>query len=292
MLFRILYGCYNLKWTFILSIVFSTIGSGISSIGRSSTELIIGRAINGLCSVGISQGVSIILVDTTHPSNHQWFLASLAIWTSIVVVSGPVITGAIIDKALWKWIFYVNIQIGGAVILAILLFFEAPKREVVAPLHYRGRPLYFGATLFSSKRTGRLFYIFATMFLIISVIVALLAINWGGRKYFLSIGSLMGVLTASFIVSIVVSLVGYFMAYRTAPNDRWKFIIPLRLFRNRSLVSGIIFVIPINSGFWVLLYYVRFYSRTLFQSSMLNIFHSCQYGFKSSREHLLLNRAL
>jgi len=191
-------------------------------------------------------------------------LASLGLWTTVVFASGPVITGAIIEKVLWKWIFYINNPIGGAVILAILHFFEVPKREVAAPPHYRGRPLYFGATLFSSKRTGRLFYIFATMFLIISIIAALLAINWGGRKYFSSIGPMMGALTAVFIVSILLSLGNYFMTYRNArnaPSDCWKFIIPLRIFRNRSLVSGIIFAIPINSGFWVLLYYVRFYSR-------------------------------
>jgi len=103
---------------------------------------------------------------------------------SVVFGSGPIITGSIIDKVLWKWIFYVNIPIGVAVIVVIFLFFDVRKREMIAPPPYHGLALYFGATLFSSKRAGRLFYILATMLLIFSIINALLAINWGGRKYF------------------------------------------------------------------------------------------------------------
>jgi hypothetical protein len=188
---------------------------------------------------------------------------------SVVFGSGPIITGSIIDKVLWKWIFCVNIPIGVAVIVAILLFFDVPKREVIAPPPYRGLPLYFGATLFSSKRAGRLFYILATILLILSIIDALLAINWGGRKYFSFVGSWIGILAGIFIVSVFFSLVGYFKAHRNSSNDRWIFIVPLRIFRNRSLVSGIIFAAPINSGFWVLLYYVRFSFSSLPHSSIL-----------------------
>jgi MFS family permease len=78
--------------------------------------------------VGIIAGI--ILEDINHPLNKAWLLASLGLSTSMVFVSGPAITGAIIDKAPWRWIFYVNIPIGSAVILAMLLFFEAPERDL------------------------------------------------------------------------------------------------------------------------------------------------------------------
>jgi MFS family permease len=245
------------------------IGSGISSIGQSSTELIIGRAINGLGAAGIFQGAAIILDDITHPSNKPWTFASIGLLRCVVFGSGPIITGSIIDKAFWKWIFYVNIPIGVAVIIAIFLFFEVRKDEVITPPHYRRRPLYYGATLFSSKSAGRLFYILATMLSIFSVIDALLAINWGGRKYFSFVGPWIGILAGIFIISVFFSLVGYFKAYRNSSDDRWIFIVPLRIFRNRSLVSGILFAAPINSGFWVLLYYVRFSFSSSPHSSIL-----------------------
>ena len=107
-----------------------------------------------------------------------------------------------------------------------------------SPPHYHGLALYFGATLSSSKRAGRLFYILATMLLIFSIIDALLAINWGGRKYFSFIGSWIGILAGIFIVSVFVSLVGYFKAYRNFSNDRWIFIIPLRIIIGRLRLSA------------------------------------------------------
>lgn len=225
-------------------------------------ELIIGRTINGLGAAGIFQGAAIMLDEITHPLNKPWILASLGLLNAVVFGSGPIITGSIIDKVLWKWIFYINIPMGVAVVIAILLFFDVPNREAAAPPHYRRRPLYFGATLFSSKCAGRLSYIVATVFLTIFIIDALLAINWGGRKHFpLSfISSVIGILTGVFIVSIFISLRCYSMAYKNAPDDCWKFIVPLRIFRNRSLVSGMVFAVPINSGFWILLYYVSFSS--------------------------------
>jgi MFS family permease len=241
MLFGIIYTAYNLKFTFMASISFAVLGSLTSAVAQSSTVLIVGRAISGLGAAGIFPGVMVILDNITSPSNKPRLLALLGLVSAIAFVTGPLIAGAIIDKLLWRWIFYINIPIGGVVILTVMVFFTAPKALKTSPKQYG----------------GRIYYILATLFLIASVIIALLAINGGGRKYLSTITPSIWILVAVFIIAIVFSLLNFFVAYINSLKDRWQFIVPLRIFKDRSLISGIIFAAPISSGFWVLLYYVR-----------------------------------
>jgi EmrB/QacA subfamily drug resistance transporter len=53
-------------------------------------------------------------------------------------ILGPTIGGLIVDNISWRWIFYVNVPVGVAAVVAALRFLPHPKGATARPLDYRG----------------------------------------------------------------------------------------------------------------------------------------------------------
>ena len=96
----------------------SSLGCGLAVSGGT---LIAARAAQGLGAAFILPSTLSIISATFHPRERA---TAIGIWvgvSSIGLALGPLVGGALIESINWHWIFYVNVPIGAAGIVAALL---------------------------------------------------------------------------------------------------------------------------------------------------------------------------
>ncbi len=123
----------------LLGITLFLIGSLASGLAGSIEQLIAFRAIQGLGAGAMQPIVLTIIGDLYTPAERGrvqgWFGA---LW-GFAGISGPLVGGAIVAAASWRWIFLINLPFGLASAAVLVLAFREPRRErATAPLDLLG----------------------------------------------------------------------------------------------------------------------------------------------------------
>jgi len=156
---------FGRKFMIVFTLVLFIISSFICGIAPNIGVLIVGRAIQGIGGGGITVLINVIIADITPLRKRGLYMGiNGAIFTFSSVV-GPLIGGFFTDKISWRWSFYINVPIGIACLILIIVCFKFPteKRSLLEKI----------------KRID----FSGTFTVIISLVLLLLALNWGGQKY-------------------------------------------------------------------------------------------------------------
>lgn len=103
-----------LKSSFLLANLIFEVGSLICGAALSSSVLIVGRAIAGMCAAGQTSGAYTILSFATEPKKRPMYTGILGSSYGIASVIGPFTGGAFADRVTWRWCFWLNLPIGTA----------------------------------------------------------------------------------------------------------------------------------------------------------------------------------
>jgi len=193
---------YGRKRFFIVAIVIFLAGSALSGLSQSMAELITFRAIQGLGAGGLMVGAMATLGDIVAPRERGRYMSYMMVVMMLATIGGPLVGGFITTSFSWRWIFYINIPVGGAALVYIISTLHLPAKRVSHRVDYLG---------------GALLGLAATS-------VVLLA-TWGGTEYpwasgqIIGLGLLAAAATAAFCV----------VELRVAEP-----ILPLHVFKNRN----------------------------------------------------------
>jgi EmrB/QacA subfamily drug resistance transporter len=129
---------FGAKRLFVLSIVVFTVGSALCGLASSVPELIFFRVLQGIGGGMIMPIGTIILVKKAGPVRLPRVMSAVGVPIILAPVIGPTIGGLLLDTAGWRWIFYVNLPIGIAAVIAAVRLLARDSSEDAGPLDFLG----------------------------------------------------------------------------------------------------------------------------------------------------------
>jgi DHA2 family multidrug resistance protein len=115
-------GRLGIKYVFLFSVGGFTIASALCGSATSLEQLVIYRALQGICGAGLIPLSQATLLQINPPERHGYAMAVYGIGTIIGPISGPLLGGYLTENYSWRWIFYVNLPVGILCTVGILAF--------------------------------------------------------------------------------------------------------------------------------------------------------------------------
>ena len=106
---------------FVAGLVVFTAASACSGLAHDPVQLIAGRAAQGVGAAMLAPQTLPILLSLFPPERRGATFAVFGILAGVAVVAGPTVGGFLVTNVGWRWIFYVNLPVGVAVIVAAMV---------------------------------------------------------------------------------------------------------------------------------------------------------------------------
>ncbi len=204
---------YGRRGIFQVTIVIFLVGSMLSGIAQTMTQLILFRGIQGIGGGGLLAMTFTILGDILSPRERPKYMGYFTGVFAAASVIGPLIGGFFVDNLSWRWVFYVNIPIG-----LVALLVTAKYLHVSDPTERRPIDV-LGSILFA-----------------VAVTTLLLGATWGGTEYAWTSPTIVGLFSAGILFSAL-----FLLQERRAKEP----LLPLRMFKNAifsvAIVMGVLF---------------------------------------------------
>lgn len=98
------------------------LGSGICGGASSMTMLIAGRVVQGIGAGAINVLTQVIISDLVPLAERGGYLALTFGCVGLGSALGPFIGGLIVQHSTWRWVFYLNLPIGGFTLALLFMF--------------------------------------------------------------------------------------------------------------------------------------------------------------------------
>jgi EmrB/QacA subfamily drug resistance transporter len=204
---------YGRKRLLMFAIVLFLIGSALAGLSQTMDQLIAFRALQGLGAGGLLVGAIATIGDLVSPRERGQYMGYIMAAMTLAMVAGPLVGGYITDSLSWRWIFYINMPIGGAALIYLALTLHVPVHKVKHKIDYLG-----------------------ALLLAVAASSLVLLTTWGGTQYPWRSAQIMGLGAVA-----VAATAGFVATERRAAEP----VIPLHVFRNRnfSLVTAMSFLL-------------------------------------------------
>ncbi|MBO0820059.1 MAG: MFS transporter, partial [Nocardiopsaceae bacterium] len=222
---------YGRKKFFIAAIVIFLAGSALSGQAHSMAELIVFRAIQGLGAGGLMVGAIATIGEIVSPRERGKYMGYMMVIMMLATIGGPLLGGWITQSFSWRWIFYINLPLGGAALVYLFATLKLPKRRVEHRIDYLG---------------GILLGVVSTAIILIA--------TWGGSQY--AWGSVQ-VLTLAAIT--VVALVAFLVTESRAEEP----MLPLHVFRDRNFSLTMVLAFLVGLAMFGAMTFLPLYQQTV-----------------------------
>jgi EmrB/QacA subfamily drug resistance transporter len=187
---------YGRKNLFLFAIVAFLVGSALCGAAQSMTQLVVFRAVQGIGAGGLFPLSLAVIGNIVPPRDRgRWQGLIGAVFAAASIV-GPAIGGFIVDNTTWRWVFFVNLPVGGLALAVIIV--TMPRRAVQT----RHTIDWLGAGLLAAGTAS-----------------LLLGLVWGGRQYAWSSGHVVVALAAAAALLVLFAVVERRAAEPILPFD-------------------------------------------------------------------------
>jgi MFS family permease len=229
------------------------IGSATCGAAASSSMFIVGRAIAGLGTAGMMNGVIVVMITVVPLKKRPILQGLIGAVFGVASVVGPLLGGVFTEKASWRWCFYINLPLGAVVVAILILVLRLPENES-DPNAVREKKS-AAETLVTLDPVGLITFI-------PSIICLLLALQWGGTTYTWSNWRIILLLTL-FPLLFAAFLATQILRPKTAT-------LPMRILTQRSVTLSFIFTFSSQAAMLVITYYIPLFFQAIKSFSPLD----------------------
>ena len=165
-------------------------------------QLIAFRAVQGLGAGGLMVGAMATMGDIVAPRERGRYMSYMMVMMMLATIGGPLLGGFITTNFSWRWIFYINIPVGGAALVYLMATLHVPAHRVGHKIDYLG---------------GGLLAVAATSLILLA--------TWGGTEYRWGSGQIIG------LALLTAAATAGFLYRQTRAAEP---ILPLHVFKNRN----------------------------------------------------------
>ncbi|MFD2770441.1 MFS transporter [Cellulomonas phragmiteti] len=228
-----------------LALVVSVVSSALAGLS-GSTEVLIGmRALQGIGAGGLTALGTVLIADIISPRERGRYMGLMGAVMAVGMVGGPLLGGVITDTAGWRWNFFVGLPFAVAAIVVLQRTLHLP-----AVTRRRVRIDWAGAVLLSA-----------------SIATLLLWITFAGSSFAWASWQ-----TGVMVGGAALGVVAVVLVEQRAAEP----IIPLHLFRNRTVVLTVLASVAVGIALFGTQVFLSQYmqlarGRTPTQSGLLTI---------------------
>ncbi len=222
---------YGRKKFFLSAIVIFLAGSALSGQSTSMAELISFRAIQGLGAGGLMVGAMATIGDIVPPRERGRYMSYFMVVMMLATVGGPLVGGWITDAFSWRWIFYINLPLGGAALVYLIATMHLPKRRVEHRIDYLG---------------GILLGVVATAIILLA--------TWGGTEYPWASPQVVGLAAVALL-----ALAGFIAVERRAEEP----MLPLHVFKNSNFSLTMVLTFFVGLALFGAMTFLPLYQQTV-----------------------------
>jgi len=151
---------YGRKPFYILGLTLFMLGSMFSGMVVNMPQLILARTLQGLGAGAMLSMPRATIGDIFNPRERGRWMGVIASVFGLASIVGPVMGGWITDNWGWRWVFYINLPVAGAALLAVLYALPTVKTDHQVKLDWQG-----------------------SLALVAGLVPVLLAFTWAGHQY-------------------------------------------------------------------------------------------------------------
>ena len=182
---------------------------------------------------------NLIISDIVPLRERGTFQALLLIAVLVGTASGPLAGGIIVQHTAWRWVFLLNLPVGGLALLLVVTFLkvnyskDSTIKEKFKRIDYIGNGIFVG-----------------------SVVSILLALTWAGATYPWS--------SIRVILPLILGFLGlgFFICYESSKYCLEP-TMPLQLFRNRNTAAAFTLTFIYSLTLYWLVYYLPLYFQSV-----------------------------
>ena len=198
---------YGRRVTFQAAILVFLLGSVLAGLAPGMPALVLARGVQGVGAGGVMGLTFAVIGDVVSPRRRGRYIGYLAGVWAFASVAGPLLGGFIVDHASWRWVFLINLPVGGAALAVIWFALKLP------PTHRPARIDLAGAALLTAG--------------VSLLLLALVRVQEGGAPAWDA--------PAAGLTAAGAALLAAFVRWEARVEDP---LLPLRLFRNRIFAVG------------------------------------------------------
>ncbi|EKG11536.1 Tetracycline resistance protein TetB/drug resistance transporter [Macrophomina phaseolina MS6] len=217
--FQPLYGqfadLWGRRWLMISSIAIFTAASIVCGAAHSTGMLIAGRGVQGIGAGGINMLVDVIICDLVPLRDRGSKIGLLFALITIMSSLGPLIGGALAQGGAWRWIFYLNVPLGGLALAILVIFLRVSHKRAFSTKEQLARIDFIGNGI-----------------LIFSTTLIQYVLTYGGSRYPWSAPKIVALLAIGLVALVVFA--GFETTRRLCPHP----VMPPRLFANRTSAAA------------------------------------------------------